>query len=41
MESFIKKKRSPHDNQITEKIAKVSGIWNKYVKYENEVILDL
>lgn len=39
-EQFPKKKRAPKESEIVEKLGKVHGIWNLFIKYEDEILID-
>ncbi len=43
MEKFItsSKKKPPNDKQITKKLGKMNGIWNKCLKFNDEILLDI
>ena len=41
MKSFLEKKnKAPKDNEILNKLGKITGIWHKYVKFDDEILID-
>jgi hypothetical protein len=41
IDTLLKKRRAPLDKEITAKLGRISGIWNKYTKYDEETLLDI
>lgn len=35
------KKKPPSQKEITKKLGKIHGIWNKYFKFNDDIILDI
>ena len=44
IKSFLKektqKKKSPSDTDVVKKFGKISGVWHKYIKFDDDLLID-